>query len=290
VNTRPEPPWRRSAPGHVRGLPAWGSMTSAGALERFGVERLSGVDPQWAFSGADGAGVRVCVVDSGIEGGHPLVGEIERSVTVTERDAGRVGIVECDPEDRAGHGTACAGVIRAIAPGCSLSCARVLTDGKTGGGAALLAGLAWAVDEGFDVINLSLATTRPALAGALHDLADRAYFRRCVLVASAHNRPVHSYPWTFSSLISVASHDEADPMAFYYNPAPPAEFYARGVNVPVAWPGGGTLRSSGNSVAAPHISGICALALSKHSWLTPFQLKTVLFLCAVNVADRSAGR
>jgi subtilisin len=72
-------------------------------------------------------------------------------------------------------------------------------------------------------------------------------------------------------------------MTFYYNPAPPVEFYARGVKVPVPWTQGRTRFGTGNSFAAPHIAAVCALILSKHRWLTPFQLKTVLYLTAKNV-------
>jgi subtilisin len=159
----------------------------------------------------------------------------------------------------------------------------VLTDGKGGTGGALLAGLEHAIESGFDLINMSLSTTRPQFRERLGELADRAYFRRSVLVVSAHNMPVQSYPWTFSSVISVASHDQADPLTYYYNPAPPADFHARGARVLVARPGGGTLRGTGNSYAAPHITGIGALILSRHRWLTPFQLKSILYHCAANV-------
>jgi subtilisin family serine protease len=48
------------------------------------------------------------------------------------------------------------------------------------------------------------------------------------------------------------------------------------VNVPIAWPGGATLMASGNSFAAPHISGLAALIRSKHPQLTAFELKAVL--------------
>ena len=51
--------------------------------------------------------------------------------------------------------------------------------------------------------------------------------------------PVESYPWRFSSVISVGSHEEPDPLVFYANPEPPVEFFARGVDVDVAWLGGG---------------------------------------------------
>ena len=95
--------------------------------------------------------------------------------------------------------------------------------------------------------------------------------------------PVESYPWRFSSVISVGSHEEPDPMTFFYNPSPPVEFFARGVGVEIAWLGGGTILSTGNSFATPHMSGICALVLSKHPELTPFQLKNVLYLTANNV-------
>jgi len=57
----------------------------------------------------------------------------------------------------------------------------------------------------------------------LHELADRAYFKRVLLVASAHNMPVESFPWRFASVISVGSHEETDPLTFYYNPTPPVK-------------------------------------------------------------------
>ncbi|MER6115330.1 S8 family serine peptidase [Streptomyces sp. NPDC001743] len=283
-----DPPWRQTSRACTPGVPAWGT-TRARTLREFSTVPMDSVSPEWAWGGADGSGVRVCVVDSGVEGGHPLVGTVDRSVTAVQNDDGGVDMEPCAPTDRAGHGTACAGVIRSVAPQVSVSSVQVLTDGKTGSGPALIAGLSWAIDQDFDVINLSLATTRPDLAAQLHELVDRAYFRRCTLVVSAHNRPVPSYPWSFSSVVSVASHDEDDPMTYYYNPSPPVEFHARGVRVPVAWPGGGTIRSTGNSFAAPHISGLCALILGKHPWLTPFQLKTVLFLCAGNMTGRLGG-
>jgi subtilisin family serine protease len=226
--------------------------------------------------------VRVCILDSGIETGHPLVGEVEGAVAVRKTDDGEA-VVEDDSEgDLCGHGTACAGIVRALAPECSLFSVRVLGAGFKGSGAVLLGGLRWAVEQGFDVINMSLSTTKQQIATFLHELADTAYFRRTVLVASAHNMPVESYPWRFSSVISVGSHDKEDPFAFFYNPNPPVEFFARGVGVEIAWLGGGTILSTGNSFATPHMSGICALIRAKHPQLTPFQLKSVLYLTATN--------
>jgi subtilisin len=93
---------------------------------------------------------------------------------------------------------------------------------------------------------------------------------------------VASSPLRFSSVISVGSHEEPDPLAWYANPAPPVELFARGVDVEVAWLGGATLRCTGNSFAAPHIAGVAALVLAKHPELTPYQLKSVLHLTATN--------
>ena len=264
-------------------LPAW-------SLPKNAVERIAlpghwpeRVTREWAWGGSTGEGARVCILDSGVELDHPLVGELESAVTIS-LDENEEVVATDDPEgDLCGHGTACAGVVRTLAPGCSISSVRVLGAGFTGSGAVLLAGLRHAVEQGFDVINMSLSTTKKPFAGILHELADNAYFRRTVLVASAHNMPVESYPWKFSSVISVGSHEEPDPLTFFYNPNPPVEFFGRGVNVEVPWLGGRSITVSGNSFATPHMTAICALILAKHPELTPFQLKSVLYLTATNV-------
>jgi subtilisin len=282
-------PWRRPPRGHFPGLPAWSATTAGLTREQFDISELSQVSPEWAWGDSDGSGVRVAVLDSGVDGSHPLIRGLDRAVEVVSGPDGEVTIADCEPADVAGHGTACAGLISSIAPGARLTSVKVLTNGKAGSGAGLLAGLEWAIDEGFDVINMSLSTAKTQFCLALHELADRAYFRRTILVTSAHNMPLRSFPWPFASVISVASHDEPDPLLYYYNPTPPVDFYARGVRVTVAWPGGGHRRSTGNSFATPHITGICARILSKHPMLTPFQLKSVLYLAASNVAKNSGG-
>ena len=265
--------------------PAW-SLPAGQAADRIvlPVEWPVQVTREWAWGESTGKGVSVCILDSGVDAGHELVGEVSQAVAVS-LDADGQAVIEEDTEgDLCGHGTACAGVVRSLAPECDIISVRVLGAGFTGSGDILLGGLKWAVEQGFDVINMSLSTTKRQFAGILHELTDAAYFRRTVLVASAHNMPVESYPWKFSSVISVASHEESDPFTFFYNPDPPVEFFARGVDVEVAWVGGSKIRCTGNSFATPHMSGVCALILSKHPELTPFQLKSVLHLTSTNVA------
>jgi subtilisin family serine protease len=266
-------------------LPAW--SLPADARDRIALPRLwpDEVTRQWAWGDATGRGARVCILDSGVETDHPHVGPVQRAVSVTI-EGEDVEVADDDEGDSCGHGTACAGIVRSFAPECELHSVRVLGAGYKGSGQVLLAGLRWAIEQDYDVINMSLSTTKKQLASVLHDLADAAYFKRTLIVASAHNMPVESFPWRFAAVISVGSHEEQDPFTFYYNPSPPVEFFARGVDVDVAWIGGSQIRCTGNSFATPHVTGICALIRSKHPELTPFQLKSVLYLTASNVGGQ----
>lgn len=249
------------------------------------------VTPAWAWGDATGAGIKICIVDSGVEGAHPALGGMLRGSVAMEWDEGEGDIVvrETEPDDVFGHGTACAGIIHGLAPQAELYSVRVLGATNRGGGAAFVAGLRWAVEHGMDVVNLSLSARNADHVPLLHDLADAAYFRRVVLVAAANNMPVPGYPWLFASVISVASHAERDPYTFYYNPHPPVEFTAPGLDLEVAWRGGATVTGTGNSYATPHISGLVARILSKHRDLTPFQVKTVLYYTATNVRQAVEG-
>ena len=269
-------------------LPAW--SLPADAVGRIGipVEWPERVDREWAWGGSTGKGVKVCILDSGVEAGHPLVGEVEGAWAVSIGEDEQAVVDEDDQGDQCGHGTACAGIVRALAPEAELYSVRVLGAGYTGSGPVLLAGLRWAIEQGFHVINMSLSTTKKQFAAVLHELADSAYFRRTVLVASAHNMPVESFPWKFSSVVSVGSHELEDAFTLFSNPEPPVEFFARGVDLDVAWLGGSTIRVTGNSFATPHVSGFCALVLGKHPELTPFQLKNVLYLVSDNVGGAHA--
>jgi subtilisin family serine protease len=263
--------------------PAWSLRAGGETAIRLENPLPQRIDREWAFGGATGRGVRVAILDSGVEFGHPMVGELAGAVAMAI-DENEDPVASEDTEgDLCGHGTACAGIVRSLAPEAEIYSVRVLGENFTGSGKVLLAGLRWAVQEGYDVINMSLSTTKKQFGDLLREVADSAYFRKTVLVAAAHNMPVESFPWRFSSVISVGSHEEDDPLVYYANPDPPVEFFGRGVNVDIAWLGGGTIRATGNSFAAPCISGLAALILSKHPGLTPFQLKTVLHLTSTNV-------
>lgn len=257
--------------------PAWSEPFIGAALKSLArTARLDRIDRDWAFGGATGRGVTVCVIDSGVEADHPaLEGRVVERVAVELID-GEPEVVPDPAGDLFGHGTACAGIVVGQAPEVEIVSVRVLGSDLKGKGEAFLAGLDWAIDRGVDVINLSLSSKREALYGDLHEVADRAYFAGITLVSAANNTPGASYPSLFSSVVSVAAHEEADPWRWYYNPKPPVEFGAWGVSVPIAWKDGGTTEATGNSFAAPHISALVALLRSRHPGLTPFEIKAVL--------------
>ncbi len=247
------------------------------------------VTADWAWGGSTGAGIRVCIIDSGVDSGHPLAGPVQGSFAIVTNEDGQREVAEIKAGDSCGHGTACASIIRSIAPDCEIYSLQVLNR-FTGSPDAFVTGLRWAISQGFDVVNLSLSTPRRQFAHLLHGLADDAYFQRLMLVASAHNLPLESFPWRFASVLSVGSHAEGDSGIFFYNPDPPVEFFAHGVDVEVAWLAGEQAKCSGNSFATPHMTGYCARILGKHPDLTPFQVKTALYMLASNVVTVNAER
>ena len=262
-------------------LPAW-SEPFIGA-RRDALRHLppfGALDRAWAIGDSDGSGVTVAIIDSGVERDHPAVGgKLVRSVRVelaADPDDDPVVLDDEEGTDVVGHGTACAGIIHAIAPGADLLSVRVLGPDNRGKGIVFAAGLDWAIERGAGVMNLSLSSKSDALFGLFHELADRAYFANALLVCAANNVPGNSYPSLFASVISVAAHDLADPAAWFYNPSPPVEFGAHGLDVKVAWRGGARMTATGNSFAAPHIAGYAALIRSKHPEATPFEVKAIL--------------
>jgi subtilisin family serine protease len=273
-----------------RALPAWSEPFAdpRGRLRR--QERLRGVTRDWAWGGATGKGVRVGIIDSGVENAHPMLrGRVVRNVAVEMTDDGPA-IVDDRPIDLFGHGTACGGIVLSLAPEAELVSIRVLGADLRGKGTAFAAGLEWAIAEGVQVCSMSLSSKSEALFGTFHELVDRAYFRSIALVSAANNVPAPSYPSLFSSVFSVAAHAEPDPERIYYNPDPPVEFGAWGVDVPIAWKDGGTTVATGNSFAAPHVAGLIARMLSKHPGLTPFELKAILSSVADNPGRRHPWR
>jgi subtilisin len=257
-------------------------MTSSpdiGSGIHFDTADLFQINEDWRA--ASGRGVTVAIIDSGIDASHPeLNGKIVESVEA-RLEGKRIVFEHSDAGDSAGHGTACAGIVTKIAEGAQIYSVKVLGAGGLGDGQAFLAGLEFAINKRYQVINLSLGTTKPQFFAPLHDLLDRAYQAGCVVVAAANNLPQPSFPSIFSSsLISVVKSTETDPLNFGFRFGEVIELTAPGVNIRTAWPNGGHRNLTGNSFACPHVVGVIARLLETHPDLTPFQVKAALYSIA----------
>ncbi|MHB8467128.1 MAG: S8 family serine peptidase [Acidimicrobiales bacterium] len=253
--------------------------------------------PAWAFDGADGARVRVAVVDSGVDADHPgLDDAVDTSagLWVTRDETNRVVVRTGTHRDAFGQGTACAGVVHGMAPKAAIVSVRVvdgvgeLTDG------ALMVGLARAIAEGFDVILLSVATVRRcAWPVALDKLCLRALLSGSFIVTAFDGFAPRIRDGLFGPTTSAGCNISTDARQLHYDPALGADFLARGVDIDVLWRDGRVVRATGNAYAAAHLAGLAALAKSKHPDLRPFQLKTVLWGAARNARsapDMFGGR
>lgn len=236
-----------------------------------------------------GRGVRVAIVDSGVDTEHPdLKGKVRESVEAVAED-GKINFHPSSSGDQAGHGTACAGIITSIAPNAEIYSIKVLGPNASGSGDMFLVGLDYAIKQKFQVINLSLGTTKRDYFGPLHDLLDRAYHAGCIVVAAANNLPYPSYPSIFSSsVVSVVKRAGGDPFHFGYRYGHVIELVAPGVEVKTTWPGGGYRQLTGNSFACPYIVGIIALLMEAYPNLTPFQVKTILYAIAKRNQQKAA--
>jgi subtilisin family serine protease len=268
--------------------PAWSEQFTQDAIKELAAHGpLAGINPQWAWGGSTGDGVRVAVVDTGIEHDHPALDDAVKGGVVIELDEEQPSGYRADaddpPADMAGHGTAVAGIIHSIAPGAELYSIRVLGGNMRGRAFVFAGGLDYAIEHDMDVVNMSLSTSSENYYGLFHDLSDQAFFKNIPLISAVNNIHEASYPSTYSSVISVAANDSSDPFTYHYNTSPPVEFGAPGINVRVAWMNKQYATNTGNSFAAPHITGIVALIRAKHPELTPFQIKTVLLACAANM-------
>lgn len=254
---------------------------------------LGPLDPAEFLKGATGQGVKVAVVDSGVDNTHPdLAGHVRGGIVVDEA-GGQLTARDYDGSDVAGHGTACAGVIARLAPQAEIYSVRVLSCvgvGPMGYKMAagqprhMIYGVDWAIEH-CQVINLSnglLVSEGGAYFETFHRLVEKAYYSGRLLVAAGENQDLPSYPSIFSNLIKVYWASFANPLQFAYQLRPKTftEFVANGSYVKVPQPGGGYIYEIGSSFAAPHITAICALLLSKYPNLKPFEVKALLYAMA----------
>ena len=212
---------------------------------------------QLSFESLTGAGIRVAVVDSGVDPTHPLI-RVAGGVALSVRGDG--GIEQAaEVADKAGHGTACAGIILRKAPAASIYSVGIFDESLSADGSALVAALRWCLDEGMDVVNLSLGTTDPSFRRPLAETAREAAGAGVILVSAEHNEGLESYPAVLPDVIGVAGGKVGGRYGYHYREGKPIECVARGDEQRLCWLQPREVMTSGTSFAAPHISGIVAL-------------------------------
>jgi len=132
------------------------------------------------FSGYTGRGVRVAMIDSGVNPAHPHVRGVAGGIRIGAGGTEAIG----DYLDYCGHGTAVAGAIREKAPDALLYAVKVFDRRLTTNIGIIVKAIEWAVEHEMTVINLSLGTANPDHREKLEEVVGRAARNNIVIVAA----------------------------------------------------------------------------------------------------------
>ena len=265
-----------------------------------------GAPAAWA-AGYDGTGVKVAVLDTGIDLTHPDVAQVKEAKNFT---------TDADAVDHHGHGTHVASTIagsgaaadgkyKGVAPGADLLIGKVLDNKGSGDTSWIIAGMQWAVDQGADVVSMSLGSNQPSdgtdpMAQAVNSLSDSS---GALFVIAAGNagpgKTTIGTPGSADAALTVGAVDKSDQLASFSSRGPrlgdsavKPEITAPGVNIVAARAAGTTMgtpvdtdytSANGTSMATPHVAGAVAILKQRHQDWTGDRLKQVL----ISSADRS---
>ncbi len=232
-----------------------------------------------ALQEGDGAGVRIAILDSGVDTTHPGLGMLDLADDVAfVSDGGRIRVKEESDGDVFGHGTAVTGIIHQYAPKATLGSFRVLGHFKESRAAVIREGVREATRRGYDIVQCSFGAPARARDAAIYKgWVDALYLRGVHIVAAGSNSGFQTAEWPahFPTVIAVG----ADPLSREHLVRATeglVEFLTRAEEPKAYWPGGGTRQLVGSSFAAPRVAGWLARILSLHPGLHPLLAKAAL--------------
>ena len=246
----------------------WGQHQPSTPGIHWNLRRLKA--PQ-AWVKTQGNGVRVAIIDTGVDCAHP-------DLKCNLSDGANMTNPSVPPMDDNGHGTHVAGIIAGqgkdggvfgVAPEVTLIPVKVLSADGSGNLSDVVSGIYWAMTHGAKVINMSLGA--PTSATALEQAVHKAYEAGVVIVAAAGNDGENAsrnggtstvdYPGAYPWVIAVAASDRKDRIAPFSSFGPAVDITAPGDNILSTVPSGYE-KMSGTSMASPHIAGVAALAVA----------------------------
>ncbi|MDD5302288.1 MAG: S8 family peptidase [Elusimicrobia bacterium] len=253
--------------GKPRRTPAPPPVDPSAAAPSAGVPwGVTRVNAPAAWSGGQGAGVKVAVIDTGIDCTHPdLQCDFGSGKNIVDPSA--------TPMDDNEHGTHVSGTIAGrgkggpvgVAPKATLIPVKVLDGSGSGSLSDIVKGINWATKAGVDVINMSLggASGSPALERAVKQALAAGVVVVCAAGNSGPDADTVGFPAGYPGVIAVAASDSNDQVAKFSSRGDAVAFIAPGVDIMSTIPGGGTAKLSGTSMASPHVAGLAALAVER---------------------------
>ncbi len=257
----------------------------------WGVKRVNAAG-LWNFT--EGAGIKVAIIDTGIDYTHP-------DLKANYAGGYNTIVTTAPPLDDHGHGTHVAGTVAAVrnatgvvgvAPRASIYAVKVLDKNGSGSYSNVMAGIEWAAQNKMQVINMSLGGG--GVDEPMKKMMTAAYEAGVTIVCAAGNDsgPVN-YPAKYPEAIAVSASDSSDKLASFSSKGPEIAVIAPGVNIYSTGKGGGYKTMSGTSMACPHVAGLAALAISAGA-STPAAAREALVKAAAKLpglkpTDQGAG-
>ena len=240
-----------------------------------------------AFRDGDGAGVKVAILDSGVEIAHSAFEGRSLRDDLDFQSAPDESVIQTagNGEDAYGHGTAIAWLIWSMAPAAEIGSFRVMGDGRLTSKRQLVRAAAHeALMRGYQILNCSFGHRAAALYSLDYkEWVDAAYVAGCSIVAACDNAGSRQqvFPAHFSSVIGVDRAAVADPEGLLRRAGQLVEFAAPGENVLVPWKDESWKTVIGSSYAAPRVTGWVARLISQVPDLSTAQVKAALQAAAL---------